>query len=473
MTQIYNDPAGGSASSVGVQFNTFYWQKKALTEAAKEIHFGPLSSTIKMPKHMGKIIKDYVYLPILHDANINDQGIDSAGASTTLEKTIVITLPDVNSIDNGWLKRYAVGEGANDGAATTAAEAAALDIFKEFGIFDTNYATSKSAAEALDWVFDESNVSVPATGNLYGSSKDVGKVLAKMPLLGENGGRVNRVGVTRKEIQGSLAKYGFFQEYTKESRDFDTDAELDGHVTSEMVKAANEIQEDLLQMDLLNSAGVVRFGGIAIYTAQLTGEGDDISVATYEDFTRLAQSLKNNRTPTKTKRITGSRMVDTKTVQNAMYMHCGHEVLPSLEAMVDTFGNQAYISAERYAAAGTVANDEVGQIGKFKIIEVPEMMNWEGAGGTVSTNTGYRETGGNYDVFPLLVIGDGSFTTIGFQTSGSNVKFKIKHVKPESSTSYGAHDPYGEKGFMSIKWYYGFLLQRPERIGLLKVVAPW
>ena len=32
-------------------------------------------------------------------------------------------------------------------------------------------------------------------------------------------------------------------------------------------------------------------------------------------------------------------------------------------------------------------------------------------------------------------------------------------------------DPYGETGFMSIKWYYGFMILRSERIGLVLTVA--
>ena len=34
------------------------------------------------------------------------------------------------------------------------------------------------------------------------------------------------------------------------------------------------------------------------------------------------------------------------------------------------------------------------------------------------------------------------------------------------------NDPYGETGFSSIKWYYGILILRPERIGVIKTVAP-
>ena len=97
-------------------------------------------------------------------------------------------------------------------------------------------------------------------------------------------------------------------------------------------------------------------------------------------------------------------------------------------------------------------------------------MHWAGAGATVTNNDGYHESGGRYNVYPMLTVGDASFTTIGFQTNGKTVKFVIKHAKPGSPESF-ANDPYGETGFMSIKWYYGFLALRPERIGIIKTVA--
>lgn len=70
----------------------------------------------------------------------------------------------------------------------------------------------------------------------------------------------------------------------------------------------------------------------------------------------------------------------------------------------------------------------------------------------------------------MLVVGDGSFTTIGFQTDGKTVKFKITHKAPGEATA-DRTDPYGETGFMSIKWYYGFMALRPERIAVLKTAA--
>ncbi len=388
MGMQYNDPAGGTPSSVGNQFNTFHYIKQALIEARKEQYFSQLADTTSMPKNMGKKIKRYHYIPLLDDANINDQGIDAAGVTI-------------------------------------------------------------------------------ANGNLYGSSKDVGTITDKLPVLSETGGRVNRVGFKRKELEGSFEKFGFFDEYTQESLDFDTDAELLQHINREMLNGANEITEDALQIDLLNSAGVIRYAGGATQNSEIDGT----DLVEFGDLMRLSIDLDNNRTPKHTKMITGTRMVDTATIQGARVLYCGSELIPTLKGMKDLHGNPAFISIEKYAAGGQTLTGEIGTIDQFRIVIVPEMLKWAGAGAAIAVgDAAHYETAGKYDVFPMLVIGSESFTTIGFQTDGKSVKFKIYHKKPGEQTA-DRNDPYGETGFMSIKWYYGFMVLRPERIGLIKTAA--
>ncbi len=63
-----------------------------------------------------------------------------------------------------------------------------------------------------------------------------------------------------------------------------------------------------------------------------------------------------------------------------------------------------------------------------------------------------------------------SFTTVGFQTDGKTVKFKIIRKKPGADIA-DRTNPFGEIGFNSIKWYYASMILRPERIALLKSVA--
>ena len=387
--RIYGD---GTDSSIGPQINMYYYDKKALIEMAKTQFFGQIADATSMPKHMGKKLKKYLYLPLLDDRNINDQGIDATGATIS-------------------------------------------------------------------------------NGNLYGSSKDIGSISGKIPTLTEHGGRVNRVGFKRVEVEGTMAKFGFFDEYSQESIDFDTDAQLQMHIRRESTRGANELTEAQLQIDLLNSAGVVRFGGDATQNAEITGESTDtISIPTYEGLMKLGITLDENKSPKSTKIITGSRLIDTKTIDGARYMYIGSEMIPTLRRMKDLHNEKAFVDARQYAAAGTLAKGEIGAIDQFRFILVPEMFHWAGVGkAETAANAGYRATGGNYDVYPMLCVGSDSFTTIGFQTNGKKVKWKINHKAP--SDNVNTLDPYGETGFYSIKWYYGFMAQRPERIALYKTVA--
>lgn len=339
------------------------------------------------------------------------------------------------------------------------------------------YVPLLDARNINDQGIDASGVTI-ANGNLYGSSKDVGTITSKLPVLSENGGRVNRVGFTRLSREGSIHKFGFFYEFTQESLDFDSDDGLKDHLSRELLNGAVQLTEAVLQMDLLSSAGVIQFAGAATSNATVTGEvvgGVPASIVDYSDLMRLDQTLTDNRTPKHTKVITGSRLIDTKTLPAARIMYVGSELVPLLKGMKDLFGNQAFIPVQQYGDAGTILNGEIGTIDAFRIIQVPEMLHWAGVGAVVGTNPGFRSTTVNgderYDVFPMYVSGDDSWSTIGFQTDGKSVKMNILTKMPGNETA-DRNDPYGETGFSSIKWYYGFLNKRPERQGLIKTVAP-
>ena len=380
-------------SSQSDQMNTFYWIKKSLEDAAKESYFTQLADSIGMPKHYGKKIKLYHYLPLLDDRNVNDQGIDASGATIT-------------------------------------------------------------------------------NGNLYGSSKDIGTITSKLPLVGENGGRVNRVGFSRTEIEGTFFKMGVFYEWSRESLEFDSDSELRGHLSKELMRGMVELQEDVLQIDLLNAAGVVAYAGAATDQDEVSAAGDEPDIINYDILRRVDQILDDNRCPRNTKIITGTRNVDTKTIAAARVAYVGSEVVPLLEDMKDKFGNKAFVPVHQYGAATTILRGEIGSIGHFRFIQVPEMLHWAGEGATADDEDGYRQTNGKYDVFPILVVGSESFNTIGYQMSNANNgKFHIITKVPGRDTA-DKDDPYGETGFSSLKFYYGFLCKRPERIAVIKTVAP-
>ena len=304
-----------------------------------------------------------------------------------------------------------------------------------------------------------------ANGNLYGSSTDVGFIADKFPTLGELGGRVNKIDFTRVELKSNLKKYGMFYEYSADSENFDSEADIVSRATNHLMDAAVKTYEDNLQIDLLNNAGLVKYAGVATTNTELAAG----MVLTYPDLVKLGIDLDKSKTPKNTEIITGTRMIDTKTISACRVAYVGSEMLTTLQQMKDYHNNPAFIPAHQYAAGTTLLKGEVGRIADFRIIVAPRMFKWAGKGATASDKT-YYNTNGNYDVFPFLVVGDKAFTTIGFQTDGKSNKFTTIHKMPGTETA-DRTDPYGESGFSSVKWWYGFMPQFIERLAVLKCVA--
>lgn len=427
----------GADSTIGEQIvQEAYW-RKAITDAMRDQYFMPLAHVKDMPRNSGKVMKANVYIPILDDLNDSDEGLDAVG----------------NPLDPALWYIFQDGE----------------------AVVDPNGYASEALAIAA--ITDPANQRVTlGVSNLYGSSRDSGTIAAKLPVLAEGAARVNRVGATRVVVSGTLEQFGFFNEYTEESVQFDTDAELNMHVTEEMLNAASEMTEDTLQLDLLNSAGTIRFAGGA--TGLGIGGGlDDTVDIDYADFVALSITLDLNRTPKHTTIITGSRMIDTKTVNAARFMYVAPEMVPTLEAMVDYQNNRAMIDVRHYEGQTTTMNGEIGTIHNFRIIVNPEMQSFAGQGDDASGTATHYETNNTgteqYDVFPMLVVGDDSFSTIGFMSDGKkkNSKFTIHHMRP-GADSVTRENPYGNMGLMSIRWWYGFLLKRPERLAVMWTTLP-
>jgi len=488
MVMKYNAPHT-NPSTMGEQEFVRWYKRRALVDAMQNEFFGQFSTREVMPKHYGKKISQDVIHPIISDQNLTSEGIDANGLTTNRKVTITIVAAGntaTYAIHNRLRSEtqathYAVGEGPDAATALANAKADAVNIFKQLGVFNTDYDTT--VAEVTDntkfnpvWVVSVSP-DVPATGNLWASSRSVGNVTQKIPYIGETGGRVNRVGTTRHKIESTLRNVGIFREWTADSVDFDTDRELQAHWEREMLRAGMEIKETLLQLDILNSAGLVRYCGDAVSTATMTGETGDVkSAVTYEDLMRLDMDQNAVRTPKKISAIYGTRRVDTRTVQNARVLLVGSELVPMLRKMKDSFGDRAFIGVEKYGGNTTGLKGEIGAVGPYRIVEVPSMLYWDGAGKAVGSNggnAGYRETNGKYNIYPMISVAPGAFAEIGFYgANGGSVGSKwLRMTKKPGMETMDRNDPYGKQGIESLQWWYGYLAMRPEWIAMIKTVA--
>ena len=313
---------------------------------------------------------------------------------------------------------------------------------------------------------------VITNGNLYGSSKDPGVISGKLPTLSETGGRVNRVGFKRVEIEGDIAQYGFFYEWSEDSLNFDTDMDLYSHINRESLRGAREISEDIAQMDLLDAAGVIKYAGTGTTLATVN------DIVTYNDLVKLGVTLDDNRCPKDTKAIKGSQDTDVINIPSARYAFIGSELIPTFMRMTDYHGDRAFVPVEKYAKMenGKYTNTlhgEIGAVGPFRLIVVPEMMGYKGKGiavGSAVNGSTLLGNGTKVDVYPILVVGSGSFAKINFQSSGStNDKFKIIVRKP--GTFANPEDPFEKIGYSSIQFWQGTMVLRPEWIAKVLTAA--
>ena len=485
MAHNYGD---GSDSSVGTQFNTFQWKRKALIDTAEVEYFGQLGDPETLSKHFGQTLKKYHYIPMLDERNLNDQGIDASGTAVLFQRTLTVTGTLVGTLTSPVVLAGSVysvtGTGVTAAAAQTDAEALAIAKWDVMG-YDVSsgvYATIAAIVAADGGAGNMDIVLATATANapvMYANSKNPGTVLSKLPEISENGGLVNRVGFTRLDLEGDITNYGFYYDWSKDSMDFDTDQALYTHMNRENVRGARKISEAVVQQELLAAAGVSRFTGDATTIAS-TGYNATAalnSVVTYDDLVRLGVTLNENECPIHTKAINGSMDTDVKNINSARYMFVGTEVIPTLMAMTDYHSAKAFVEVKDYANAGKdgkymdALHGEVGAIAGFRIVVVPQMMVYEGQGEIVASGgESYLNDGVNYNVYPMLVVGSGSFAHIRFQASGSKAdKFKIIVRKP--GTFANPADPYEKIGYSSIQFWQGTMILRPEWIANVLTLA--
>ena len=415
-----------ATSSIGAQINDKFWSKVAVMEARKKRVFSQLGEKLVQPKNYGDKLVKYHELPIIHKLNINDQAIDANGVSL---------------VKNKWY--------AYDNARAMTGNTA-------------GYATKELAKAAAG-----ANGSIKSgNGNLYGGDTDFAVIKGSFPVLSEEGGKVNAVGMKRLVLEAKVTEFGFHVPFTKKMLDMDTEAGLLARISREVGEAQGEIREKQIAAGLLTASEVNRvFAGDASTIAEM-GAGDVVS---FQDIRGTEQSLKLARSPKQTKMIDGSTKIGTVVVGAGYSAFVGQELFPVLEDM-EHGGVKVWRPVESYAAAGTVMMDEIGKISSTRFVEVEDMIKYGGAGALTTDATddigvdNMYVSGTNYDVFPILYVGSDSFGTIGFEGD-------VARVNTVMPTADAHNDVFGKKGVVAISWYHGLLVYRPERIRQILTVA--
>lgn len=297
--------------------------------------------------------------------------------------------------------------------------------------------------------------------------------------LAEGAGAVNKRTVHKVTVETTLARYGEMIAYTDEVELFSEDA-VQVKYREELGELANSRMEDLIQLDMLGTTTAM-YAGTATSKATIgagvatDGSEDAEWKVSYDLIRKAVRKLTRNRAKKNTQIVTGSTKIGTQPIAQAFYAIIDADVKADLESLVRGSGAETefvYVPAHKYAAAGNLANGEVGAMHEVRFIESESAVVYAGEGATVPSGyvgslayTGTIGSGAKFDVHPILFPTEGAFATVGLKGNGK-IKF---HAKAPGEIEIG--NPYGTQGFFSYNFFYGGIILEEEKLLAMYVGA--
>lgn len=405
----------------------------AITETKLDLVFSPLGGRQSQPKHKGDKMVKRVKIKVLHPDNRLDNGLNTNAASFMTNRWFAY---DANNVQTGNPDGYA-----------TQAEAQAAGV---------------------------SGNEMSGVGTCYYGDADFNTVTDGIPELGSVGGNVNAVNVASKYIYGTVKRRGIQAEWNKTDIGKDNRKMLLMETSESLVETVRDLREAEIQRLLLDaaSANVVFPAGAASVAMNTLTSQDEL---TYETLVNWELKMKKARVPLTTKMQFGTTKVDTLTLDSAWVVYIASEQVQTLRNMRDANNNSVFTPSHQYGSAKVPLKHEVGQVGRFRFVEVFNMQKWKGAGAAVGVATGAGQADEfsaystdvagtqHYDVFPTLFVGMDAFDVIDY--SADNMTLKT-HMPKVSDT-----DRYGDIGVMSIAYWVGMLILKPERLSVVKSVV--
>jgi len=422
---------GTTTATTGANTNTHFYDRAGIKAATDENIYAKWADKKSMPLKYGRTYKISKFLHVLDDDNVNNQGLDTSGEVVTGTAGFIAT-------------------GDKYGAYFFVVEADC----------DAHVAAHGGAKTSV--------TAANNNGNQYGSNRDVTDVTNGMPTLSEGADRVNRVGVTKVTLSTDFARYGNFIEYSDEVDMFSEDT-IQVRYREELGYMAGQVNDDLVQISMLSSAGVAMYGGTATSIVTVgkddaasgtSGVDDDSGKLTYKLARKISKRLFTNKAQKNTSIISGSTAVDTTPVAPSYYALIGTDVRYDLDDI------PAFTPVEKYASTGSIVNNEAGKLHDTRYIESERAMNHVGGGAAVTNNVNkLANDGSNYNVFPILYPTKGAYATVGLNGHG---KIKFKSKAPGKAE---INDPYGNKGLFSYNFWFAGMALQPEKLLVAWVAA--
>ena len=462
ITSNFND-GGTTSNTIDRQFTPEFVTKAVVEMPARKRFFSNRSNKVAMPKNHGDTLTKEVKLPMLHKDNMVDGGVDTSVASIIKNEYARVVSATGIVVQRYNMENYL----ASDADVT------------DHAVLDTARTAARDAAVAA--LAGGEEVKSTAGSILNGAA---GYATSTGPLveLPEEGGVINLLNSSSKLVSAKITFHGVASKYTVRSVNLDSRKGQVATKIKDLSRAVIEIKEMQVQNSVLAAAELNMMPSTANAAVVDMADLDGIDTLTYDALTAFEQELQRDDVPMDTEILTGVALIDTVTVEDAYIAYVNREAIPVLRRITGPGGALVWNEKSKYAAGTTLLEGEQGSIGSFRFVVVPDLQVYRGGGVEVALdNTGdagdaanaatqaaayktVKTDGTFYDVFPMVVVGDDSYSITGFGGESTSAK----HIMPKADVH---NDIYGEVGGVSAKWSYGFLPYRPERIKMLAFTA--
>lgn len=242
------------------------------------------------------------------------------------------------------------------------------------------------------------------------------------------------MGIEYEDVSSVIAQYGSWIPFTDVLADTHEDDNL-----KQMTMLAGE-QAALTKERILWNTLIA--GTNVIYSGTATARNQVVATIDLGDIRLAERTLKVAMAKPITRMITASEKIATQPVAGG-YVAFGHTNMEQ-----DLRNITGFVPRENYSNSGALLDDsEIGKIEDVRFILAPHFTYFAGAGGAIGS--GVLTTGGNADVYPLVILGQDAFAATPLKGMDS-ARVAVKN--PKMGESY--EDPLGQRGFVAWKMWY-------------------
>lgn len=241
-----------------------------------------------------------------------------------------------------------------------------------------------------------------------------------------------------EDVSVTIGQYGDLVTITDHVADFNEDPVLSDAAMMAGEQAAET--KELILWGTLKGGTNVAYSGTGTPAAR-SDVNDTMTLALQRNAVR---SLKAQRAKPITKMVSPSNLFATEAISPA-YIAFGHTDLEQ-----DLRDMDGFTPVERYSSFQPVSDWEIGKVENVRYILSPVLEPWTGAGS--GTANGMVTTGGNVDVYPVIIIARNSYGAVALKGAGS---MSPHVINPDQRTK---DDPLGQRGHVSWKMYFASLI---------------